>query len=90
MPRTRTVIFRVSESEYERLRLACLEAGASTLSAYTRNEVLKSIETDSRGLTMPERFQRIDNTLADLKKSLDRVIDKFSVQNQRPAFEDEK
>ena len=89
MQRTRTVIFRVSESEYERLRLACFEAGARTLSAYTRDEILKFIETDSRGLTIAERFQEIDQKLADLKKTVERLMNLIT-RNQRPSPQDEK
>jgi hypothetical protein len=73
--RSRTVIFRVTQTEYERLKNACAEAGGRTLSDYTRSELLKSIETDSQGLTLPERFESIDQKLEDLRLTITRVAD---------------
>ena len=73
--RTRTVVFRVSEAEYERLKAASADAGARSLSDYTRTELLSSIETDSKGMKVHDRFHAIDEKLSDLQKSVLHIRD---------------
>ncbi len=73
--RTRIVMFRVTEAEYERLKTASADAGAGSLSGYTRSELLSSIETDSKDMTEHDRFHAIDEKLGDLQNSLRRIRD---------------
>ncbi len=77
LQRTKTVIFRLSQSEYDGLRLACVSAGARSISEYTRAGVLTSIETDSQGLTVPERLHAIDQKLDELQETVTRVADRL-------------
>ncbi len=81
LQRTRTVIFRVTQTEYDRLKGACAAAGARTLSDFTRTEVLSSISTDSQGMTIPERFERIDQKLGELQDTVTRVADRLDGKN---------
>jgi len=79
------VIFRVTQTEYDRLRVACAEAGARTLSDYTRSGVLSSIDTDSQGMTVLERFHVIDQKLGELKETVTRVADLLTAPDAAPG-----
>jgi hypothetical protein len=68
------VIFRVTQSEYDLLKDASIEAGASSLSAYTRSEILMSLANGASGMTVPERFDVIDRKLGSLQVTLTRVV----------------
>ena len=84
--RNRIVIFRLTQAEYDRLKLACAAAGARTLSDYTRSELLHASATDSQGLTNLERFRAIDEKLSDLKTIVNRVSER--VAPEAPRIED--
>jgi len=43
-PRNRLVNFRLSEVEFEKLKAACLEQGARSISEFARTSVLRSLE----------------------------------------------
>lgn len=75
--RDRTIIFRLTQAEYDRLRLASAEAGARTLSEYTRSELLDARETDSRGSTSLKRFHAIDEKLGELKAMVKRISERM-------------
>ena len=89
LAKTRTIIFRVTEREYERLKTACLEAGSRTLSDYTRSELLKALDTDSQGFTVPERFEFIDQKLGDLKDAVNRVATRLAPGDPVPEMDPE-
>lgn len=48
-PRTRLVNFRLSEEEFQSLKLACENSGARSLSDFARSAVLLSIERVGEG-----------------------------------------
>ncbi len=76
--RDRTIIFRLTLAEYDRLRLACAEAGARTLSEYTRSELLDARETDSQGSTSLRRLHAIDEKLEELKTMVNRISERMA------------
>jgi len=76
--RDRTIIFRLTQAEYDRLKLACEEAGARTLSEYTRSELLEACDTDSQGSTNLRRFHAIDEKLAELKMMVRRISERMT------------
>jgi hypothetical protein len=81
MPRSRknrTVVFRLTQAEYDRVRLACDAAGARTLSEYTRSELLDGCETDSQGSTNLKRFHAIDEKLEELKGMVKRISERVA------------
>jgi len=80
MPRSRknrTVVFRLTQAEYDRVRLACDVAGARTLSEYARSELLDGCETDSQGSTNLKRFHAISEKLEELKATLNRIAERM-------------
>jgi hypothetical protein len=82
--RTRTVVFRLTQSEYEQLRVACAGSGARNLSDYTRTELLNCMRTDRQGMTVPERFVAIDQKLGELEQAVSRISEILS--DARPAL----
>ena len=85
MPRSRknrTVVFRLTQAEYDRVRLACDAAGARTLSEYTRSELLDGCETDSQGSTNLKRFHAIDEKLEELKGIVKRFSERVAPDAQ--------
>lgn len=85
MPRSRknrTVVFRLTQAEYDRVRLACETAGARTLSEYTRSELLDGCETDSQGSTNLKRFHAIDEKLEELKEMVKRISERVATDAQ--------
>jgi hypothetical protein len=61
-PRNRTLIFRLTEEEYESLQQA--SAGARSLSDFARNRLLGSLEN-----------RPIDAQLGELKSTVDRLAE---------------
>ncbi len=76
--RNRIVIFRLTQAEYERLRLACSAAGARTLSDYARSELMHASQADSQGLTNPEQCRAIDEKLDELKAMVNRFSERMA------------
>ena len=76
--RDRTIIFRLTQAEYDRLKLACAAAGARTLSEYTRSELLDASETDSQGSTNLKRFHAINEKLEELKAMVNRISERMA------------
>ena len=62
--RTRTVIFRLTDNEYEQLKSACEKRGARTVSDYARTELLRSIARDRHEVT---------DTLAEIQSGVHRL-----------------
>lgn len=81
--RNRTVIFRLTQAEYDRLKLACAAAGARTLSDYTRSELLPAGETASQGSTNLERFRAIDEKLNELRAMVNRVSERMAPEPEQ-------
>lgn len=64
--RTRAVIFRLTDDEYEALKAACLESGARTVSDFARGELLRSVEREQRKVT--ERLAQIESGVHRLEE----------------------
>jgi hypothetical protein len=62
--RDRTVIFRLTQDEYDNLETACLRRGARTLSDYARSELLHAVQRDQ---------SEVMRELSDLRSRLERV-----------------
>jgi transcriptional antiterminator Rof (Rho-off) len=62
--RDRTVIFRLTQDEYDNLETACLRRGARTLSDYARSELLQAVERDQ---------SEVMQELSDLRSRLERM-----------------
>jgi hypothetical protein len=84
LQRTRTVVFRVTQSEYDQLKDACSGSGARNLSDYTRTELLSHIQADAQGMTVPERFNEIDRKLGELSQAVSRISE--IVSNGGPSM----
>ena len=62
--RDRTVIFRLTQDEYDNLETACRQRGARTLSDYARSELLQAVERDQ---------SEVMRELSDLRCRLERM-----------------
>ncbi len=66
--RTRTVIFRLTDEEYEALKAACLESGARTVSDFARSELLRSVGRDQQEVA--EKLAEIESGMHRLEELL--------------------
>ncbi|MBZ5723966.1 MAG: hypothetical protein LAP87_03130 [Acidobacteriia bacterium] len=64
--RSRVVMFRLSPSEYEVLKSACLAANNRSISDYMRAELLDPLQSGSRGSSTQRRFSEIGQALGEL------------------------
>lgn len=62
--RDRTVIFRLTQDEYDNLETACRRRGARTLSDYARSELLQAVERDE---------SEVMRELSDMRTRLERM-----------------
>jgi len=69
-PRTRVVVFRVSQDEFGRLRDACALRGARTLSDFTRSELLDHLETEARDDRLGKFFREIEHRMTALQSEV--------------------
>jgi hypothetical protein len=60
--RDRLVIFRLTQDEFENLKTACAERGATSLSAFARSELLNSLNGD--------RLSEVRRQLSTLQSSV--------------------
>ncbi|MEP7355313.1 MAG: hypothetical protein ABI824_18935 [Acidobacteriota bacterium] len=65
-PRNRTVLFRLTQEEYELLQNACSANDARSLSDYARDRILK----DS---TPPASISQMESKLDELRQTVDRI-----------------
>lgn len=72
--RSRIVIFRVTDDEYERLRSACLTRGARNVSDFARNALFDSV-TQERG-QVADKLAQIESGV----KRLEHLIEGLSKQ----------
>ncbi len=72
-PRDRVVVFRLTEDEYNALRVACFERGERSISAFTRSELLTGIRHDSLHVTLDDRFSALEERLTELKEGLEQL-----------------
>lgn len=74
-PRNRLVNFRLSEIEFEKLKAACLEHGARSISEFARSSVLNSL--DAPNVAMSEKRGRmtdLDQKVAELEIRVDQLL----------------
>jgi hypothetical protein len=64
--RDRTVVFRVTEQEYNNLKSACDAAGGRSISDYTRSELLSGGRNGSADVFLLQRFLEIDRKLTEV------------------------
>lgn len=69
-PRNRIVVFRLSQEEYSRLKAACDQRGSSTISAFTRSEVLSFLQTGANSDAFQRYFAELEGEIAGLKSSI--------------------
>ncbi len=74
-PRNRLVNFRLSEIEFERLKAACLENGARSISEFARSSVLRSLEAPG-GMSSEKhnRMTDLDHKVAELEIRVDQLL----------------
>jgi hypothetical protein len=73
--RNRTVIFRVTEQEYNCLKSACAAAGGRSLSDYTRSELLCRPRDDSSDSLIRQRFLEMDQKLTEIQALAQQMFD---------------
>jgi hypothetical protein len=72
--RARIVTFRLSDEEYEMLRLACTHAEASSVSNFARDAVLGSVRAQSSSQNLLTRdLTALSENLSDLYQDLNDV-----------------
>ena len=64
-PRSRVVVFRLTQQEYEAIRILCTMRGGRTLSGFARAQLLQLLER--------ERQAEVDQKLAALQSSVARM-----------------
>lgn len=81
--RTRCVVFRVTDEEYDSLKSACAARGGRSLSDYTRSELLVGKQAASADRLIWQRFLEVErklNELYELTKQVFEGIDEKSKQ----------
>ena len=85
--RTRLVNFRVTDEEFERLKIASERRGARCLSDFARAIILDQPEGPSLPGSYDDRFRSFDRRLNSLEQSMSRLVAALSgtdVQTARP------
>lgn len=73
--RTRTIIFRVTQQEYQQLKTECDTAGVRSLSEYARSALLCGTRNDSVNVHFSERLSEIERKLVDLCHSSKQILE---------------
>jgi len=83
--RDRLVNFRVTDDEFEQLKLASSQHGARCLSAFARNMMLNTTTGQSENL--PYQVVALDRRLTALEDSLSRLLHALTCSsvNSRPS-----
>lgn len=84
--RNRSVIFRVTEQEYDLLKSACAAAGGRNLSDYTRSELLSGSNNGSVDSVIWRRFLEIDQKLAEVYRLASEIFERIQAANNIPAI----
>jgi hypothetical protein len=74
-PRSRVVLFRVTEEEYDVLRLACREKGGRNLSEFTRSLLFRAVRGESTDGAVERHYAGIECTLGDLRASVEKLLE---------------
>ena len=74
-PRNRIVVFRLSQDEYQLLKAASQQAGARSLSDFTRGEVLDYLESHAASGGVDRRFASLEEQIAVLRLQLNVLLE---------------
>ena len=71
--RTRIVLFRLTDDEYEALQSACVKRGARTVSDFARKELLRSVAREREEMTekladIASGVQRLEKLISTIAK----------------------
>jgi hypothetical protein len=88
-PRSRIVVFRLTEAEYRDLKAACREHGGRSLSEFTRSEMLEALRAETLGELVERRLDTFDNRLAELTVRVE-SISRLLEQMRSPAAEEQR
>lgn len=73
--RNRSVVFRVTEQEYNSLKSACQAAGRHSLSDYTRSQLLLKMQTNQADEIIGRRFLELDEKLTAIQRLTQQLVD---------------
>jgi hypothetical protein len=74
-PRNRLVNFRLSEDEFEKLKTACAQFGARSISDFARSSVLdRIVEGPSAPARPQERIGALDNKVSQLEGQVSQLL----------------
>ncbi|HTQ54364.1 MAG TPA: hypothetical protein VMI94_07880 [Bryobacteraceae bacterium] len=79
-PRNRIVVFRLTQDEFQNLKLACDRSGARNVSEFTRTEILSALDPDQREM-IPAGLDQIRQEIAKLQAALTKVLLKLEERN---------
>lgn len=69
--RSRHVLFRLTQDEYNRLRAACSANNSPSISAFARSKLLDSLTASSPSLNrMDEKLDELQATINQLRRAL--------------------
>jgi len=74
-PRNRLVNFRLSDEEFERLKSACSQFGARSISDFARGSVLdRIVEGSARESRPQERISELDHKVSALEGQVSQLL----------------
>ena len=74
-PRNKTVVFRLTQEEYETLRSVSATSGARNLSDFGRSLILGALGHQEQGES--EVLQQICTALSGLQQAVEKMVDRF-------------
>ncbi len=84
-PRNRLVNFRLSETEFEKLKAACLRDGARSISEFARTAVLCSLEDPAEANQhASDRVGRLDHKVKELEIRVEQLMRLLAVTGGPP------
>jgi hypothetical protein len=72
--RNRTVIFRVSQDEYDRLKNAVQESGSRSVSDYARTELLKSADGGNLDFAVHRGLGEMNQKVSELRTLMENLV----------------
>ena len=79
-PRNRLVNFRLSEEEFETMKVACVNSGARSLSDFARGSVLQAMDNTAQrkgiagGDWNPSPLNRLDGVITTLESRVEQIL----------------
>jgi hypothetical protein len=83
--RDRTVVFRVTEQEYNNLKSACDQAGGRSISDYTRSELLAGTRAGCSDAVLLQRFSEIDHKLSEVHQLTKLMLECMRAGGHEPS-----